>query len=690
LIIKLLELRLNNFMGGTETIRPNGENISVYGDNRCGKTRLATAYQWLFTGKNTVNSADFEVKNLDANNNPVHGLDHLVEAIFDIDGKTVSFMRLWKENWVKKRGTNEAEFKGHSTEFFIDGVPLAEKEFNARIESYFPFQWFQILTNPLYFIQYLKGDSKKQDWKIRREILVSLFGDITAEEIIAANPSLSGIPAILAGKNEDDTKKVIKASMTKTNQELEGIRYRIDENNRTIQGLDLTGLNLTALATERDATQRVINQKGQEIEKIKNGGAVAEKQNELKGIELDLQLLENQWNENIEGRLMPKKKQLSELNNQIDQQNQEITLKQSAIRTKENQVKSLESEKKSLTEEWYAYKTARESNQASLDQLNQKEFKFEPSGVCPACGSTPENQPNFSEEKALEVFNTKKAQDLQEIQSNILKRQIAMDNITSEGKKLREDIEKIQGEIQALQTEIQTIQFEMNGFESQKKILEEQITDEREKKIDTAEYKSKLEAKSKLKSEITQLQTDTAPTIQSIEDELVKLRLALQDTNANIAKFDTKKTAEDRIKELSDQEKKLAAEYEKLQGQLFMIEEFTRLKISSLEDKINSQFEIVRWKMFNQQINGGIEEICDAMVGGVTITGLNTEARVNAGLDVIRAFSRKLNLCLPVFVDNAEGVTQLLPVESQVIRLVKPEIETEEDRRKYSKLVIKI
>ena len=48
----------------------------------------------------------------------------------------------------------------------------------------------------------------------------------------------------------------------------------------------------------------------------------------------------------------------------------------------------------------------------------------------------------------------------------------------------------------------------------------------------------------------------------------------------------------------------------------------------------------------------------------------NKAAVVNAGLEIIATLSNHYGVRLPIVVDNAESVTELLPVDSQVIRLV--------------------
>jgi hypothetical protein len=57
----------------------------------------------------------------------------------------------------------------------------------------------------------------------------------------------------------------------------------------------------------------------------------------------------------------------------------------------------------------------------------------------------------------------------------------------------------------------------------------------------------------------------------------------------------------------------------------------------------------------------------------VPYSNLNHGARLNVGLDIINTLSDFYNFNAPIFVDNAEAVTQLIPTRSQLIRLVVSE-----------------
>ena len=74
--------------------------------------------------------------------------------------------------------------------------------------------------------------------------------------------------------------------------------------------------------------------------------------------------------------------------------------------------------------------------------------------------------------------------------------------------------------------------------------------------------------------------------------------------------------------------------------------------------------------MYEQQINGGEIETCEAIVGGVPFSDLNDAGKINAGLDIINAICGFEGVYAPIVIDNAESVNELLPTKSQKIRLV--------------------
>lgn len=81
-------------------------------------------------------------------------------------------------------------------------------------------------------------------------------------------------------------------------------------------------------------------------------------------------------------------------------------------------------------------------------------------------------------------------------------------------------------------------------------------------------------------------------------------------------------------------------------------------------------FSIVKFKMYEQQINGGEIETCEATVNGVPFSDLNNAMQLNAGLDIINAICRANGIVAPIFIDNRESVSEIISTTAQIVNLV--------------------
>lgn len=105
----------------------------------------------------------------------------------------------------------------------------------------------------------------------------------------------------------------------------------------------------------------------------------------------------------------------------------------------------------------------------------------------------------------------------------------------------------------------------------------------------------------------------------------------------------------------------------------FTIQSFEKAKVDALERKVNSMFELVKFKLFETQINGQEVPTCIATYDGVPYSDMNTAMRLNGGIDIINTISRYKSISAPIFVDHAESIVNLHYTDSQLIRLVVSE-----------------
>ena len=97
---------------------------------------------------------------------------------------------------------------------------------------------------------------------------------------------------------------------------------------------------------------------------------------------------------------------------------------------------------------------------------------------------------------------------------------------------------------------------------------------------------------------------------------------------------------------------------------------FKKEKITAVENGVSSLFRMVHWKMYEANVtNSGEKEICQAIIDGVPYEQQNTATQVNAGIDIATAFGQAYGVSAPLFIDNAESVTDLLETDRQLIKL---------------------
>jgi len=657
--IELINLTLRNFKGVKDFSLPaDGNDIRVFGDNATGKTTLFDAFVWLLFDKDSQNKKDFDIKTLDKNGKVIHGLEHEVEGTFSINGNQVNLRKVYKEKWTKKRGSATSEFTGHTTDYFIDGVPSKKKDYEKFISDLIDEDIFKLLTNPALFNEQLKKDE-------RRKVLLDLAGDITDEEVIASNEKLTKLPEILQGRTIENHRKIIASRRAEINKELDKIPVRIDEIQRNLPSVDES--EKASLENKISTINSEIDEKQDYISSIRNGSAITQKQREIQEVEIELmkikQIHESGSKDDIyryKARIQEEESNANILKRDLENINQQIEYNKESIQ-------SIESNLVELRQEWH--------------EANNLEFTHNDQCECPTCGqSLPEEQVEAAREKALSQFNLEKSKRLEEINTKGKRGAERKKTLAAENEKLAEKAGKIQSQISDKEEAVEKL---INQLET----LESQVVDITE----NAQYVEKLQEKQTLTKELEEIKMSADKTIQEVQMEIINLKTERDQIQAELGQFAVVNQSLKRIEELQKEERELAAEFEKLEHELYLTEEFIRSKVDLLEEKINSKFKYARFKLFEQQINGGLKEECETIFEGVPYSsGLNNAAKINVGLDIINTLSEHYGFSAPIFVDNAEAVTKLIDTDSQLISLVvsgkdkqlrieKPDSENESD-----------
>jgi len=639
--MKLLTLTLKNFKGIKQfSLDTQGGNVSIYGDNATGKTTLADAFLWLMFDKDSQNRKDFQIKTVDKHGNEIHGLDHEVEAVLEVDGQEITLRKVYSEKWTKKRGSAEKTFTGHTTDHYINGVPVKKKEFSDKVAEIADEDAFRLLTDPRFFNEYLH-------WQDRRKILLEVCGDISDEDVIASDKSLAQLPEILQERKLEDHRKIILARRTEINKELERIPVRIDEVEQNLP--DVTGLNQKSLAADLVELEKELEAKKAEISRIKNGGEVAEKTKQLRELESRLIEIKNKHRTAVDELAAEKRAKLHVLTDNEAKLRLRIGSNKQAIKDNESLIKDIDSLTESLRNQWY--------------RVSALEFRHEDTCTCPTCGQDlPHDQVEAARKKALAEFNRKKAEQLEEINAKGKQEKEKAERLLAENKALSQEIEDAEKSLGKTRADVEQLRNEIDSMIASAGQPHE-----------TPEYQKVQAQIEKLDREISDLQMGDRELLTMAREEEEAIKEQIQSVQDELRKFRDRKAGEERIQELKEQEKKLAAEFEQLEQQLYLTEQFVRSKVSLLEEKINSRFQMARFKLFNVLVNGGVEECCETMVDGVPYTSLNNAARINVGLDIINTLAEHYGFDAPIFIDNAEAVTDLIRTRGQQIRLIVSE-----------------
>ena len=638
--MKLINLKLSNFKGIRKfELRTDGKDVSIMGDNASGKTTIFDSFTWLLFGKDSLNRSDFEIKTLGSDGKPEHGLEHTVEAVMELeDGSQIALKKVYAEKWTKKRGSATAEFSGHTTDHYIDGVPVKKSEYDAKIAEIADENIFRLLTDPRYFNEIMH-------WTDRRKLLLEVCGDVSDEEVISSQKALNALKDILGNRTIEQQRKIIQARLTEINKELQKIPVRIDEVKLGLPNIDdIT--NEKELPNDIAKLREQLRVKQEELAQARAGGAIAEKTKELRMVEGKIMDLRIKYRQTLDEKIADKRKTLSKFQGQRSEIKALTDSYNRNIKYRTSEISVLEERIKVLRNAWHIE--------------NDMGFEFRQDETCPTCGQPlPQEQLLAAKEKALEQFNKAKAEKLESINAEGKQLAARKASLENEVKFLRETMDKMTEELTDLEKQEASLKSEINAILQGSQPVES-----------TPEYIQLSQQQKSIQEEIQRLQADNSVVVAGIQNEINELSSAIAALEQAQARIEARKNSLKRIEDLKAEERRLAAEYEELEQQLYLTEEFIRTKVRLLEDKINGEFRMARFKLFDVQVNGALAECCETTYNGVPYSNLNNGARLNIGLDIINTLSEHYNFSPPVWLDNAESVTNILPTKGQQIRLI--------------------
>lgn len=629
--IRLLKLSIENFKRIPHLeLDFNGTNWSIFGRNAAGKTSIYDAFYWLLFDKDSHGAKDFDVEPRDTSGKVINPeAVTVVSAVLDCDGAEYKLEKHYYQKWQQQRGAAERSYVGNTAEYFIDGVPLKKSEYDASVAAIVHEDLFRLLTN--------LGAFTSMHWTEQRAVLFGMCDIGDDLTLMQTDERFAELAADMGRRPLTDYRKYLEAQHKTVMSAKNAVPPRIDENLRTVAeyrdiDVDTANAELVRL-TEESARIRG------ERAAIGSGDAMGE---------LNVKLAEIA---NERKRLM--------LDNDEYRSKQKSTDSEAEHRRLENEknmlATSLRAAEADLNHAAYIADD-KERRLAELRKLYEVESGREFNGLepCPTCGRPYDDK---DIKKAMDAFDAAKAEKLGNIAADGMKLGAEVD----EAKKAASECEKRRDEAKA-------------AFDSAAAALDAHKV-ETPMISDMPEYDNKMAdtyaAEEKIKAEIERLKSETSSICADFDRQLSEIDVKLRGVNAIISRAALAKAAEERVEELRGEERRLADEVNRIDKMLCLAAEFTKFKVGFVQESINSRFKITKFKLYNMQKNGGLEECCEATHNGIGFNrSLNDGARVNVCLDIITALSAYHGISVPLFIDNAERVTGLLETNTQTIKLI--------------------
>ena len=626
--IHLHQLTLTNFKGIKELTVEFGAITNISGDNGTGKSTLFDAFTWLLFGKDSHEAKDFNIKTLDQAGNATPMLEHAVEGLLSADGVKSTLKRVYQEKWQRRRGCEQSELTGHETLYYWNGVPLQAGEYKTKIEALVNEGLFKLLTSTLYF--------NSMKWNDRRQVLILIAGEIPDSEVMAAmnKQQVAKITAILnSGKPLADFRKELAMRKKKLSDDLRTIPSRVDEVTRAIpQATDFEAVkaNISKASAILTEIENTIND---QVSAYKSQGeAVQAIQNEIFKLKHKQQAIA--FEEEAKAQRIYNEHALL-ISNIKNRHTECLRLSEAARDALPKLIQTKTEAEKSI----YQLRLQWADN-------NAIEFVFdEEDSICPTC-----KQPIDVDKSELQArFEEQKASELSEI-SEEGKRQALLLSQTSK------IIDQTNNEISNLAREASDLEAKLKSAMS-------------------AELDSVIPADSKtLQDEIQKLELQILESpkldIESLKQQKADVSDEINRLQAILGTGEVINRGKARINYLLSEEKTLSQHISDLEQQEFAMDAYTRSRMDMVEARVNGKFSLVKFRMFNTLINGGIEEACDCMVHGVPYADVNSAGKIQAGIDIIGTLSKHYKISAPIWIDNRESTNNIPPTKSQLINLI--------------------
>lgn len=662
IVLKKLEVR--NFRNIKSATYNFGLKSAISGQNRIGKSNTLEAINYLLTGTLLTDTNNLAtIKPLEDPKSEV-----FVEGTFErSDGVEFRLAKKYGEDWVKPRGGDVLEMKGHYTKLFINGTEYkTEKSYLAMVMELFNLNELQLktsvdsmrmLTNPYYLAQDI-------DWKLLRQLIIELVGDVTNENVIQSDSKFERIRPTLARANNK-----IDLAIKTANQKVSSIQEQISALNAVIDNLkSKTDVDSIALSEARLKVEMLNKQ----IESLKAG---RKEDIVSKNLKDKLIILQNKYNDS---KLADREK-FDEQNRTINEELQKL-YKEKEEKTNEFhnlQNKALEVNSKLakinydeelLRSELQRLSERREALLKEFDKVANQSYIAQ-KNECPNCHYILNAEE--IEEKSAEFEKLKNAR---------------LDAIEIEGKSINTRLQQIDFELEELaktkndlETEIQSISSEISTATDLGKSLGLLISE----KLNSQEVFKLSEATELIESDIEKTKNEIRIAEENYKNQYLDIETNIKELKIQRDEINTIENEHNyylaSLKELKQKESELQRLNDELtdaEMEQILLKTFMKTKLSMLDENVSKVFGNVKFQLIKENIKAGSwDEVCNPYIINKSTLFANgsTSEKILTGIAIIESIKKAKGLTdLPILFDEGEAldsatISNLIVTNSQII-----------------------
>lgn len=634
--LTIKKMTIKNFKCFQEQTIHFSENTLITGDNETGKTSIYDAFCWCLFGKNSLGEKSFSCKNTLSKD----GENVEVELTTQFGFREIDFKRVHEAKFTRLR-----EFNGYATNCFINGIPKSVKDFEKEVYHILGIEMdeFNLLTNPKFLTEQIKGGKGVLDWQKRRELLYTLTEFKSDIDLVHNEKKFAQLEDVLNKYNTiSEFLQAIKFDIAKINSEIELLPTRIDQQMKNIIPLDFSPAELQAekqKLREKISTLQNNNQQKEFSENIDKLNK--EIQDNLEKIELLNRNNLNYQNLQKEKFWKEKNEKKSELQKQYYDAQKEKSDAENKIQKEIDQLQLMHQQ----------YINNIDKIKVSIEKIQKNQSALSQKSICPVCFQPLDNKEMIAENVEKQIAHLQEQKTKYE---NVIVQSLQKIREAEESKKMI-DTSKMKN----LQFQLKSLELELKNMPKIKSAesLEEQANDLR--------YRN-----TKIKLELMDIEEQESKYRHELQQEIKNCYSKIEEINQKLNIVEQNRNSESLYNELQDELDTYLSKKDDLQKKYDLASDFVQYKCEQITEAINTCFTIVKWNLFKfNKTDGELKEYCEAEINGREYKDLSMSTKIIAGLDIIQAFQKRFDIALPIFVDNAESITYFPELNAQLIKL---------------------